>query len=327
MRIAYTNHAKIALATILMAGMMALPKTDFGQAPAPAMGGRLGQGTFVSPNFILNLDVQIRGADGAPLKSMAVVTLYSSSGLPVSTATTRSTQALFAQLAPGQYYVEVEAPGYWKMREDALVDPAVSDNIVKVSLTPAVAGSAPPAYSHTPLLKPEVQKDLNKAITALKANNLDAAQKLMKPVLRVAPKHPDVLYVMGMLADKKANTAEAQGYWEKAISFDPRHEVSVYALGQSYMREGNYVKAGELGQKALDLAPNSWKAHSLLASVAFRQDHYGEAVSHGQYLHRAGPGTCGPGAGGRSNPGFEPVPCHEAGQRTGRDSRTSFDST
>src|SRR5712692_9790841 len=137
MRIASTNHPKFALAMILMAGMFALPKTGFGQAPSPAMGGRLGQGTFVSPNFILNLDVQIRGADGAPLKSMAVVTLYSSSGLPVSTATTRGAQALFAQLAPGQYYVEVEAPGYWKMREDAMVDPTVSDNIVKVSLTPA----------------------------------------------------------------------------------------------------------------------------------------------------------------------------------------------
>jgi tetratricopeptide (TPR) repeat protein len=282
MRITSTNHSKIALAMILMAEMFALPKTSFGQAPSPAMGGRLGQGTFVSPNFILNLDVQVRGADGAPLKSMAVVTLYASSGLPVSTATTKGTQALFAQLAPGQYYVEVEAPGYWKMREEAMVDATVSDNIVKVSLTPAVAGSAPPVYSHTPLLKPEVQKDLNKAVAALRANNLDAAQKLLKPVFRVAPNHPDVLYVMGMLADKKANTAEAENYWEKAISFDPKHAVSVYALGQLYMREGNYVKAGELGQKALDLDPNSWKAHSLLASVAFRQDHYGEAVSHGE---------------------------------------------
>src|SRR5467141_1047780 len=147
------------------------------------MGGRLGQGTFVSPNFILNLDVQVRGTDGAPLKSMAVVTLYASSGLPVSTATTKGTRALFAQLAPGQYYVEVEAPGYWKMREEAMVEPTVSDNIVKVSLTPAVAGSAPPLYSHTPLLKPEVQKDLNKAVAALKASNVDSAQKVMRPVL------------------------------------------------------------------------------------------------------------------------------------------------
>jgi len=267
---------------ILMAGMFALPKTGFGQVPSPAMGGRLGQGTFVRPNFILNLDVQVQGADGSPLKSTAVVTLYSSSGLPVSTATTKGTRALFAQLAPGQYYVEVEAPGYWKMREDAMVDPTVSDNIVKVSLTPAVVGSAPPEYSHTPLLKPEVQKDLNKAVAALKANNLDSAQKLLKPVFRVAPNHPDVLYVMGMLADKKANTAEAENYWGKAILFDPKHGVSVYALGQLYMREANYVKAGELGQKALDLDANSWKAHSLLASVAFRQDHYGEAVSHGE---------------------------------------------
>ncbi len=282
MRIVSINHLKFALAMILMAGMFALPRTGFGQAPSPAMGGRLGQGTFVSPNFVLNLDVQVQGADGSPLKSMAVVTLYSASGLPVSTATTKGTRALFAQLAPGQYYVEVEAPGYWKSREDTVVQPTLSDNVVTVSLAPAVAGSAPPVYSHTPLLKPEVQKDLNKAVAALKASNVDSAQKVMRPVLRAAPNHPDVLYMMGLLAEKKGNAQEAQSFWNKAISFDPNHEVSVYALGQSYLREGNYQKAGELGTKALELQPNSWKAHFLLASVAFRQDHYGEAVSHGE---------------------------------------------
>jgi len=276
------KRANYAIAMIFFAWLLVLPAGTLGQAPAPNLGERLGQGTFVSPNFVLNLDVQVHGPDGTPLNSMAVVTLYAASGLPVSTATTRGTRALFTQLAPGQYYVEVEAPGYWKMREDATVQPTLSDNVVTVALTPAVAGSSPPVYSHTPLLKPEVQKDLNQAVAALKANNPVAAQKLMKAVLRAAPNHPDVLYVMGMLAEKKANTAEAQSYWEKAISFDPNHGVSVYALGQSFLREGNYAKAGELGQKALDLDPNSWKAHSLLASAAFRQDRYGEAVSHGE---------------------------------------------
>src|SRR5258708_24385421 len=121
MRISSTNRSKFALAMVVMAGILGLPKTGFGQAPTPAMGRRLGQGTFVSPNFILNLDVQVRGTDGAPLKSMAVVTLYASCGLPVSTATTKGTRALFAQLAPGQYYGEVEATGYWQIRETALV--------------------------------------------------------------------------------------------------------------------------------------------------------------------------------------------------------------
>jgi len=69
MRIASINHLKFALAMILMAGMFALPRTGFGQAPA-GDGWETGQGTFVSPNFVLNLDVQVQGADGSPLKSM-----------------------------------------------------------------------------------------------------------------------------------------------------------------------------------------------------------------------------------------------------------------
>lgn len=260
---------------------LALPLACFGQAD-PGMGGRLGQGTFVSPNFLLSLDVQVRAADGAPLKSMAVVTLYAASGLPVFTSTTKNTQAIFTQLAPGQYYIEVEAPGYWKTREDAIVDPSVGDNVVKVSLMPAAGGNAPIVYYHTPLLAPDVQKELNKGIAALKADKPDKAQKSLKFVLKKSPNHPAALYVMGLSAQKRGNIAEAQSYWEKSLSFDPTQQIAVYALGQSYLSEGNYSKADELGKQLLLLDPNSWKGHSLVASAAFRQNRYPEAVSHAE---------------------------------------------
>src|SRR5262249_42928712 len=136
-----------------------LPPASLAQgAPAPSLGARLGLNTFVSPTFVLNLDVQVSASDGAPLKSLAVVTLYAQSGLLISTATTKGTHASFTQLAPGQYYVEVEAPGFWKTREDAMVRPAVTDNMVLVVLTPATTGMAPSLSSRTLLLSPEVQK-------------------------------------------------------------------------------------------------------------------------------------------------------------------------
>jgi len=256
----------------------------------------LGQGTFVSPNFVLNLDVQVRSADGAPLKSMAVVTLYASSGLPVSTATTKGAQALFTQLAPGQYYVEVEAPGYWKTREDAIIDPSVGDNVVKVSLMTASGGSAPIVYYHTPLLAPDVQKELSKGIAALKAGKLDAARKSLRSVLKKSPNHPTALYVMGLSAQKMGNIAEARSFWEKSLSFDPTQQMVVYALGQSYLSEGDNAKADELGRQLLRLDPNSWKGHSLVASSAFRQSHYAEAVSDAERALEIG----GESAGGIS---------------------------
>jgi tetratricopeptide (TPR) repeat protein len=187
----------------------------------------------------------------------------------------------------------VEAPGYWKTREDAVVDPSVGDNIVKVALMPAAGGNAPIIYYHTPLLAPDVQKELSKAIVALKADRLDKAQKSLKFVLKKSPNHPAALYVMGLSAQKRGNTAEAQSYWEKSLSFDPTQQIAVYALGQSYLGEGNYAKADELGKQLLSLDPNSWKAHSLLASAAFRQNRYPEAVSHAERSLEVGGETAG----------------------------------
>jgi tetratricopeptide (TPR) repeat protein len=236
----------------------------------------------VSPNFVLNLEVQVRAPDGSPLKSMAVITLYAVSGLPISTATTKGAQARFTQLAPGPYYVEVEAPGYGRTKEDALVQPSLAENLLTVSLVPASFGTSHAVYSHTPLLEPNAQKELKKAVGLLKGEKLESAQKVLNAVVKKQPNHPDVLYVVGMLAEKKGDTAGARNSWEKAISLDPTHVQVLYALGQSYLRARDYSKAEDLGQKGLELDPNSWREHSLLSSAAFRQGRYADAVSHGE---------------------------------------------
>src|SRR5260370_10466805 len=74
------KHARSAIGISFgaVASLLVLPASSFAQLPSPPIGPRLGQGTFVSPPFISNLDVQVQGADSAPLKSMAVMTLYSS---------------------------------------------------------------------------------------------------------------------------------------------------------------------------------------------------------------------------------------------------------
>jgi len=283
MRAKTLNHTRILIPVCLAVWQLALAMAGYGQgAPAPSMGARLTLGMSVNADYVLNLDVRVRGADGSPFMGTAVVTLFAKSGLPISTATTRGNGALFAQLAPGQYYVEVEAPGYWKTREDAVVDPQVGHNVVTVSMVTATSGMAPVVYYHTPLLEPEVQKELQRGIALLKANKLDAAQKPLKSVLKKSPNHPAALYAMGLYTERKGNLQEARSYWEKAISFDPTQQATVYALGQSYLTEGNYSKADEMGRQLLLLEPNSWKAHSLLASTAFRQERYADAVSHAE---------------------------------------------
>jgi len=98
---------------------------------------------------------------------------------------------------------------------------------------------------------------------------------------------------MGFSAEKKGNLAEARQYWEKSLSFDPTQQAAVYALGQSYLSEGNYAKADELGRQLLQLNPNAWKAHSLVASAAFRQEKYADAVSHAERAWELGGESAG----------------------------------
>lgn len=273
-----TRSARFVVFVIAALGFAA---SSWGQA-SPNLGGRLGGDTFFKQDYVLNLGVQVEGQAGIPLTGMAVVTLYTASGLPVSTATTKKGKAFFAQLNEGNYYVEVEAPGFWKTRAYAIVQANVSDSMVSVSMVPAVAGSTPPYYSHAPLLPPDAQKDLSKGVDSIKANKFSAAKKQLTPVLKRAPKHPDVLYVMGILSDKMGDQAQARSYWEKTLSVDPKNILATYALGASYLKGEKFAEAAEWGAKTLELDPNSWRAHSLLASAEFRQEHYPEAASHAE---------------------------------------------
>jgi len=141
------------------------------------------------------------------------------------------------------------------------------------------SGSEGPAK---PLLTPKAKEALDKSLKALGKNKLSEAQKYLDEALQLAPGHPDVLYVQGVLFLEQKNWTEAQSALEKASQMDPTNARTFSALGMAFADQGKYNDALAPLQKSLQLDAASWETNWALGQSYYHLQHYDEALKSSQ---------------------------------------------
>src|SRR2546425_392767 len=210
-----------ASCAIVFAAGLILPSSSLAQRPpggGPPAGGRPtpGQNSDIFPTA--SLHVYVRGPDGSPIDQMALVTLFTWTNQMYRQSTTQGGNAEFDSIPPGQYTIQVIAPAYENAKEN--VEISFGGSTVLISLKPSSTGSPDGASSAPaiPILPPKVQKELNKAIEALRANKPGDAHSLLMDAYRHAPNHPQVNYLFGVYFSQTNDWREAKRSWEKAVS-------------------------------------------------------------------------------------------------------------
>ena len=133
------------------------------------------------------------------------------------------------------------------------------------------------------MLAPKAKKAVDDGLGALSANNLDEAQKQATKAMRLAPGHPDVLYLQGIVLLKQREWSKAQQILEKATQLDPSHANAFSALGMSLCDQGKYEVAVAPLEKALKLDPAiSWDTRWTLARAYYEGSRYDEALEMSQ---------------------------------------------
>ena len=240
--------------------------------------GRLTTGAIV---------VIVRDARGEPLTMPATVSLYSSDGMPMGQLSIVSgRQATFRSIRPGSYTVEVEASGYTKVREQAML-PMTGEVHVDVYLHPessadAIVLSGP----GVPLLAPKAKKELEAGLAALRSGDLNKAQKHLESAGHLAPNHPEVLYLLGMLYMQTNDLPRAEGFLDKATQMDPQQAPAQTALGVVLANERKFGEALPPLGKALELDAKSWEARWALARCYYYQRNYEGAAQESRQALR-----------------------------------------
>ena len=225
--------------------------------------------------------VTVRSNNGEPLGVPAVVKIYRN-GMPNGQGTTsQGGRAIFTPQNLGEFSVVVEAPGYKTGRGEVSVPIPVKAE-VDIYMQPEASAGDNAMGAGGPLLAPKAKEALDKALQALRDGKLEEAEKQLKEAMRLAPGHPDVLYLQGVLFLRQNKWVEAQKTLEKAAQVNPNNARTLAALGTALSNQGKYEEAITPLEKSLQLNAGGWETHWTLAKAYYYNKRYDEALKTSQ---------------------------------------------
>jgi tetratricopeptide (TPR) repeat protein len=218
------------------------------------------------------------------------VSVSNLAGQLITSKTTFGTSAMFTPLSHGQYVVSVEATGYGKTQVEATISADHGQQLLVVTMKPADGDGTQYTAPSGVVLAPKAQKEARKGTEALQAKKYDEALKYLDAAHRLAPNHPDIGYMLGVVYEKKKDLVSARKYWEEVLTAQPKHFLTLLADGELCLRQDDLKGARNYFDKAVDVAPNSWQARTWLATTLLRQGNYSDAVTHAERAMDLGKG-------------------------------------
>jgi tetratricopeptide (TPR) repeat protein len=187
-------------------------------------------------------------------------------------------QATFRNVRSGGYTVEAEASGYSKAREEGML-PMAGEVHVEIYLRPEVRTDAIVLSDPgVPLLAPKARKELEAGQQALIGKDLKQAQKHLDKAAQLAPTHPDVLYLLGILYSQMNDLPKAEEFLLKVAQLEPQQPRAHAALGVVLANERKFAAALPPLGKALELDSKSWEARWAMARCHYYQRKYEAAA-------------------------------------------------
>jgi TolA-binding protein len=236
--------------------------------------------------------VTLRDQSGEILNVAATVKLYFAGSLTAQGATSKG-KASFIVGKLGDYVISVDAAGYQTAQKDVSLNMAISDQediFLRKDSGNGENGVAPGG----PILAPKAKEAFDKALQALNENKVDEAEQQIGEAVKLAPNHPNVLYVQGVVYLKRRQWDKAQDVLEKATQIDPKHARAFSALGMALADQGKFDQSIPPLQQSLQLDPVSWDTHWTLAKAFYHEQQYDGALKESQEAlnesHGAEPG-------------------------------------
>ncbi|MCL6480841.1 MAG: tetratricopeptide repeat protein [Firmicutes bacterium] len=253
-----------------------VPQEGLAQRPdrpeIPVGAGRNPSITLLQPKAG-RLVIRVRTQNGAPLTGEAIIRIFSSlTGLEKTVGVTSVGDAEIPSIPIGEYQLEVRAPGFRLFQDRVTVWTDESTNYAHVELMPESADSG--KLAEPILLAPKARREMEKALAALEKNDLKEARSRLDRLARMAPAHPDVNYLLGILHLKLAEAEAARAYLEKTLRLQPNHVSAQLALGGLFYHQQDFAAAIPLLEEALATHPQNWEARWMLASAYFQQHKY-----------------------------------------------------
>ena len=232
-------------------------------------------------NASMTVQVSVRDLSGMPLPNSALVRLFSMErSVSLTTETVQGGMASFANIASGEYEIEVTSVGYKTASERASIMGSGSNLIFYIYLHGENEPASLDRTTGRPIVTPKLQELIDKGLAKMRRQQWEDALKTFDKALKLTPRNPDIYYLQGMTYVGMKDQEGAKKCFETALSISPSHERSLLALGEMQLRSGDAKAAVQTLDKAYQANGADWRAHLLLANAYFQTGEYDRAQLH-----------------------------------------------
>lgn len=107
----------------------------------------------------------------------------------------------------------------------------------------------------------------NQAVNLHEAGQLNEAEQIYRQILETAPEQPEVLNLLGLVAQAKGVQSEACGLFYRALKASPERPDFYYNLAFSFKLDNKPLEALEYFNKAAQLKPDTAEAYNEMALI------------------------------------------------------------
>ncbi|OGT22191.1 MAG: hypothetical protein A2V90_00400 [Gammaproteobacteria bacterium RBG_16_57_12] len=120
---------------------------------------------------------------------------------------------------------------------------------------------------------------LMRAMVRIGLKDYEGAEKDLKILVKVAPKHPGVNYAQGLINFQQEKYREAQLAFEKSVALDKNYAPALYYLGSTHFAQRQHEQAEQYLSQYLTMAPRSTAAAKMLGVIYLRNKNLSKAES------------------------------------------------
>jgi len=254
------------------------------QAPGLQSDGQYPGGLRVgSENMFVavSVEVEVKGPNGQGIAGPVYVSLLKDNGQVVLTAMAKDGKALFANVPKSELTAEVVAPGYETAKKSFQVFDK-NEVKVRVDLKPMTDKEAAASDRGISALNPKAQKEIGRALQALRENRSADARNYLEAAQRAAPNSAEVEYLFGVYAGQMNDMKLADSYWMRALELNPSHLSALLAVSQDLLHQRKAAQARPYLERALEIEPSSWRAHTLQAQADLLDGKQQDAVKEAE---------------------------------------------
>lgn len=220
--------------------------------------------------------VRVVDSSGAPLGEQAFVQLLDGTADPIGTAITNGpASARFLADESHKYTVKASAAGYEtaELQLQTYHHDDYYQAILRLDPEPA------PKAEATSSLSPAAAARAEKGLAAFESGSYPQAVEFFNKALQLAPRNPDLNFLLGVSLLECHQLAQAQQSLQRATLLDPDHVPSLTALGRVRIQQGEFKSASLALKKAISINPTAWAPHLLLSSVDLARREFVAAVA------------------------------------------------